>query len=82
MTIKEHAAKHGAYGTARTLLNRHVQRIMGVSLSDLPDTSEMANLSEEIEEAIVSNNDEKEMKRQINEILSEVTPEYIEEISW
>lgn len=44
MTITEYLDKHGAHKTARKLVDQRIESNFGLSLDELGDTCEMANL--------------------------------------
>ena len=44
LTLKEYIAKHGVEKTAFKLIDKRIESIFGLSIFDLPDTSEVADL--------------------------------------
>ncbi len=66
MTVKEHIEKFGGYATARKLLAKKVSTL-GVELEDLPDTAELADISEELADAL-ENEDTNTAKEILNRI--------------
>ena len=48
MTVLEFIATHGEEKTALKLIDKRIERIFGLSIFDLPDTSELAELVEEL----------------------------------
>ena len=74
MTIQQHAEKFGARNTAQTLFRNRIRQF-GLFADDLPDTCEVADIIDSLEEAI--GNDERE---EVKSILSEVTMDWVEEI--
>ena len=49
MTAQEYLAKNGSRKTAIALLNRRIGALCGMSMDDLPDTTEIWNLVDRIE---------------------------------
>jgi hypothetical protein len=81
MKLQEFLAINGARATAEKLVNMQVQYVTGLSMSDLPDRTELWDIVEQIEEEL---NEDKEgvSYARIKETLQEITPEFIEEICW
>ena len=81
MKLQEFLAINGARATAEKLVNMRVQYVTGLSMSDLPDRTELWDIVELIEEEL---NEDKEgvSYARIKETLQEITPEFIEEICW
>ena len=81
MKLQEFLAINGAKVTAEKLVNMRVQYVTGLSMSDLPDRTELWDIVEQIEEEL---NEDKEgvSYARIKETLQEITPEFIEEICW
>ena len=81
MKLQEFLAINGAKATAEKLVNMRVQYVTGLSMSDLPDRTELWDIVEQIEEEL---NEDKEgvSYARIKETLQEITPEFIEEICW
>ena len=81
MKFQEFLAINGAKATAEKLVNMRVQYVTGLSMSDLPDRTELWDIVEQIEEEL---NEDKEgvSYARIKETLQEITPEFIEEICW
>lgn len=67
-----------AYTTARNIVNLRVLSLMGISLDDLPDTAEIADIVESIADAIEDDINEQAIK----DILNDITFETIEELCW
>jgi hypothetical protein len=65
----------GAYKCARAVVNELLIRRCGIGLSDLPDTSELACVVEEIAEALESND-----CGMFKEACQQFTTEFIEEL--
>ena len=65
MTILEFIAEHGEEKTAYKLIDRQVQRIFGLGLSDLPDTCELADIVEELADQLRDNPTDKESIKSI-----------------
>lgn len=70
-----HYQKNGAYKCARAVVNERLIRVCGIGLSDLPDTSELACVVEEVAEALESND-----CGMFTEACSQFTTEFIEEL--
>jgi hypothetical protein len=81
MKLQEFLAINGAKVTAEKLVNMRVQYVTGLSMSDLPDRTELWDIVEEIEEELNEDNEGVNMER-IREALQDITPEFIEEICW
>ena len=74
MTIQQHAEKFGARNTAQALFRKRIASF-GLFADDLPDTCEVADIIDSLEEAI-GNDDREEVKS----ILSEVTLDWVGEL--
>jgi predicted RNA-binding protein with EMAP domain len=79
MKLQEFLAINGAKVTAEKLVNMRVQYVTGLSMSDLPDRTELWDIVEDIEEEL---NEEDFSMQRIKESLQDITPEFIEEICW
>jgi hypothetical protein len=79
MKLHEFLAINGAKVTAEKLVNMRVQYVTGLSMSDLPDRTELWDIVEDIEEEL---NEEDFSMQRIKESLQDITPEFIEEICW
>jgi hypothetical protein len=79
MKVQEFLAINGARVTAEKLVNMRIQFVMGLSMADLPDRSELWDIVEDIEEEL---NEEDFSMQRIKESLQDITPEFIEEICW
>lgn len=77
LTVKEYISKHGAEKTAFKLIDKRIENILGISLLDLPDTSEVAELVEELADILQDNPNNKES---IKSILNQIDIEFIERI--
>ena len=75
MTILQFIAEHGEEKTAYKLIDNQVQRIFGLSLSDLPDTCELADIVEELADQLRDNPTDKES---IKAILHSVDIDFIQ----
>ena len=75
MTILEFIAEHGEEKTAYKLINNQVIRIFGLSLSDLPDTCELAETIEELADQL---RDDPTDKESIKSILHSVDIDFIQ----
>lgn len=83
MKLQEFLAINGAKATAEKLVNMRVQQVTGLCMSDLPDSNELWDIVELIEEEL--NEDKKGVwvsYARIKETLQEITPEFIEELCW
>ncbi len=76
-TLKEFIAKHGVEKTAFKLVDKRIESIFGLSIFDLPDTSEVADLVEELADVLQDNPNDKES---IKYILNQIDIEFIERI--
>ena len=79
MKFQEFLAINGAKATAEKLVNMRVQYVTGLSMSDLPDRTELWDIVEEIETELMEENFSID---KIKDILKEITPEFIEELCW
>ena len=75
LTILEFIAEHGEEKTAYKLIDNQVQRIFGLSLSDLPDTCELADIVEELSDQLRDNPTDKES---IKSILHSIDIDFIQ----
>lgn len=75
--IKELVSKHGARVVANTIVNKHISSNFGLSKDDLPDTEEMVDIVDEIEDVL--NQDEFNPK-EVNEILIRIDLNFIQEL--
>lgn len=80
MKLQEFLAINGARATAEKLVNMQVQHVTGLCMSDLPDSNELWDIVELIEEEL--NEGEDVSYARIKETLQEITPEFIEELCW
>jgi len=79
MKLQEFLAINGTKVTAEKLVNMRIQYVTGLSMSDLPDRTELWDIVEDIEEEL---NEEDFSMQRIKESLQDITPEFIEEICW
>ena len=79
MKFQEFLAINGAKATAEKLVNMRVQYVTGLSMSDLPDRTELWDIVEEIETELMEENFSID---KIKDILKAITHEFIEEICW
>lgn len=75
MTIKEFAVKHGARKTAKKLVDNRVKMLAGLGLDELPDTFEISEIVDQLEEIIKTDPDNRES---VKEVLSNIDHEFIE----
>ena len=76
MTFQEFANKYGARKTAIKLVDYRIFKIIGLMTSDLPDTSDLCNIYDELESLIEDGFDDN--KDAIKDILSEIDLSFIE----
>jgi hypothetical protein len=81
MKVQEFLKLNGARKTAEKLVNMRVQFVMGLNMADLPDSTQLWDIVEEIEAELNEDNEGVDMGR-IREALQDITPEFIEEICW
>ena len=77
MTILQFIAEHGEEKTAYKLIDRQVQRLFCLGLSDLPDTCELADIVEELADQLRDNPTDKES---IKAILHSVDIDFIQQL--
>jgi hypothetical protein len=77
LTLKEYILKHGVEKTAFKLIDKRIESILGISILDLPDTSEVTDILEELADQIHNNPNDKES---IKAILMQIDIEFIEQI--
>jgi hypothetical protein len=77
LTILEFIAKHGEEKTAFKLIDKRIESILGLSILDLPDTSEVADILEELADQLHDNPNDKES---IKSILMQIDIDFIEQI--
>ena len=81
MKVQEFLKLNGARKTAEKLINMRVQFVMGLSMEDLPDSTQLWDIVESIEEELKEDGEEFSFNK-IKETLNEITFEFIEEICW
>ncbi len=74
MTLQEFAKKYSPRKAARALLNKRVYALCGMTLNDLPDTVEVCNLIDELEQCVAMND-----IGNIKELIEQVNMEWLEE---
>jgi hypothetical protein len=79
MKLKEFLAENGTRKTAEKLADLRVQNVMGLSMADLPDSIQLWDIVEEVENELMNKDFEIE---KIRDILKQITFEFIEEICW
>jgi hypothetical protein len=77
LTVLEFIAEHGEEKTAYKLIDKQIQRLFILSLSDLPDTCDLANLVEELADQLRDNPTDKEA---IRAILHSIDIDFIEQL--
>lgn len=81
MKVQEFLKLNGTRKTAEKLVNMRVQFVMGLSMEDLPDSIQLWDIVESIEEELKEDGEEFSFNK-IKETLNEITFEFIEEICW
>jgi hypothetical protein len=81
MKVQEFLKLNGTRKTAEKLVNMRVQFVMGFSMEDLPDSIQLWDIVESIEEELKEDGEEFSFNK-IKETLNEITFEFIEEICW
>jgi hypothetical protein len=79
MKVQEFLKLNGERKTAEKLVNMRVQFVMGLSMEDLPDSIQLWDIVEEVENELMNKDFEIE---KIRDILKQITFEFIEEICW
>ena len=79
MKLQEFLQQNGARKTAEKLVEMRIFKVIGLSMHDLPDSTYLWDIVDELESILEDNNFKMET---IKDILSEITFEYIEEICW
>jgi hypothetical protein len=80
-TVLEIIQTHGNRKAARALVNLKINKMSGLSLSELPDTAELCNIVDEVEEMIASDGYDEDNEIKISNYLNEqITNEFIEEL--
>jgi hypothetical protein len=79
MKLQDYLKANGTRKTAEKLVDNRIFKITGLSMHDLPDSTELWDLVEELRE--IFKNDDFDIQ-EVKNILREITPEYIEEICW
>jgi hypothetical protein len=69
LTILQFIAKHGEEKTAFKLLDKRVIDLYGLSILDLPDTSEIAEICEELSDQLKADPTDKEAIKSIIHII-------------
>lgn len=77
LTVKEYIAQYGVEKTAYKLVDKRIESIFGLSILDLPDTNEIADIVEEIAYILEENPND---KIAIRAILSQIDIDFIERI--
>jgi hypothetical protein len=79
MKLKDYLAINGTKKTAEKLADLRIQNVMGLSIADLPDSTQLWDIVEELESELMEENFDIEI---IKDILKGITFEFIEEICW
>lgn len=77
LTILEFISKHGEEKTAFKLLDERVISLYGLSLLDLPDTSEVAEICEELSDQLKADPTDKQA---IKSIIHLIDADFIEHL--
>lgn len=77
LTILEFISKHGEEKTAFKLLDERVINLYGLSLLDLPDTSEVAEICEELSDQLKADPTDKQA---IKSIIHLINADFIEHL--
>jgi len=77
LTLKEYIRKHGEEKTAYKLADNRVKRILGLSISDIPDTCEIADIVQELADQLT---DDPVDKKSIRAILQSIDIDLIERV--
>lgn len=77
LTLKEYIRKHGEEKTAYKLVDNRVKRILGLSISDIPDTCEIADIVQELADQLT---DDPADKKSIRAILQSIDIDLIERV--
>jgi hypothetical protein len=77
LTILEFISKHGEEKTAFKLLDERVINLYGLSLLDLPDTSEVAEICEELSDQLKADPTDKQA---IKSIIHLIDADFIEHL--
>ena len=80
MKLREFLKLNGARKTAEKLMNMRIQFVMGLNMADLPDSNQLWEIVEAIQQELEEGEDFDMNK--VREYLNEVTFEFIEEICW
>ena len=79
MKLQEFLNENGPRKTATKLIEIRIFRIMGLSMQDLPDSTQLWDIVDELESLL----EECDFKMEtIKDLLNEITFEFIEEICW
>jgi hypothetical protein len=79
MKLQEFLNENGPRKTATKLVEIRIFRIMGLSMQDLPDSTQLWDIVDELESLL----EECDFKMEtIKDLLNEITFEFIEEICW
>jgi len=81
MKLAQYIETHGTRAAAVKLLDNRVFKILGLSVHDLPETSELVEVYDEIENVLL-NDDEEYGIPKIKSILQGIDQEFIEKICW
>lgn len=77
MKLQEFLQQNGARKTAEKLVEMRIFKVIGLSMQDLPDTAELWDIVDNIEEEL---NEEDYNPNRIKESLQDITFEFIEGI--
>jgi len=75
--LKNLIEEKGARVVARELVDKHIQNFCGISIDDLPDTSELCDVIDDLEEVL---SEDEFTAKQINNILSRIDFNFVQEL--
>lgn len=75
LTLEEFIEKNGSRKTAMDLVGNRINKLVGMSLSDLPDSSELCEIVDELE-SILNDYDESDMQS-IKDLLKQIDMDFL-----
>lgn len=81
MKLAEYIKANGSRAAAVKIVDIKINKILGISVHDLPDTAQLSEVYDSIED-VLNNYDLEYGMPKIKEILRGITQEFIEEICW
>ena len=79
MTLQQYIEKHGTRKAAIEIINRRIQSLIFLTISDLPDTYQLCEIIDEIEDILI-NGEMPYAKQQIKDVLQEIDQDFIEQL--